>query len=99
MLSHLVSKQFLNKLKENDTLINTQLNNNILQEPSFFDNDFFYTLFIILLIVLFLTYILYTKRIERNKYNCKKNIKLFNNIKNYCEFVKKTDYLKNLNNY
>ena len=99
MFPNLVSSKFINDLKKNDKLIglDTQTNNDII-EP-FFDNDFFYTLIVILLLSFFLAFIFYTKYTTRKSFNKKKNMKFFNNIRNYCDYVKKTEYLKNLNNY
>ena len=97
MFPNLVSTRFINDLKKNDKLIGLDANNNEI-EP-FFDNDFFNTLLVILILSFFIAYIFYTKYTCRKKFNRKKNMKFFNNIKNYCDYVKKTAYLKNLNDY
>lgn len=96
MNPNLVSKNIINSINVNNIKLKPIEN---VSNSIFFDNDFFITLAIIIILSLYLSYVLYTKRANKyNKYS-KKNYKLFNNIRNYCSYVKKTEYLKNLNQY
>ena len=93
MIPRLVNTNFLNSIGNRNFILTEDVNN----DKVIFDNDFFNTIIIILVISFFITFVLYTRHDLKNK-NKKKNKKMLHDIINYCNLVKKTEYLKNLNN-